>query len=45
MAGYDGMVIRFEGPPAMRAEWEAQKLFEFVWEPSGSLPARKRAVT
>ena len=34
MAGYDGMVIRFEGPPEMRAEWERKQLFEFLWEPS-----------
>ena len=28
----------------MRAQWEAEKLFEFVWEPSESLPASRSAM-
>lgn len=44
MAGYDGMVIRFEGPPEMRAEWERDQLFEFMWEPSDVLNASRSSI-
>ena len=31
-AGYDGMVIRFEGPDDMRNQWTDEQAFEFLWE-------------
>lgn len=46
MMGYDGMVIRFEGPDYMRAQWNQEKAFEFVWEGSANLePTRQRILT
>ena len=40
MAGYDGMVIRFEGPPDMRAQFDAEQAYEFLWAPSAHLDTR-----
>lgn len=44
MAGYDGMVIRFEGPNEMRAEWDAKQLYEYIWEPSDVLSAARSSI-
>jgi hypothetical protein len=38
MMGYDGMVIRFEGPDEMREEWGRDQAFEFVWVGGETLP-------
>ncbi len=43
-AGYDGMVVRFEGPDAMRAEWGAAQDFEFVWQGSEVLSANRSQI-
>ena len=46
MLGYDGMVLRFEGPPEMRAEWDRDQDYEFIWAPSAHLsPKRSRVAT
>ena len=44
LMGYDGMVIRFEGPDDMRAQWTKDKTFEFVWAGSGSIPPERSAI-
>ena len=41
MAGYDGMVLRFEGPDSMRSEWNGNKSFELLWEGSAVLSANR----
>ena len=43
-AGYDGMVIRFEGPNDMRAEWNQQQDYEYLWEGSNILDANKTRI-
>ena len=37
MAGYDGMVLRFEGPDSMRVEWDKKQDYELLWGGSGVL--------
>jgi hypothetical protein len=44
MMGYDGMVIRFEGPDAMREQWTEEKAFEFLWEGSKVLPSNRSRI-
>ena len=44
LMGYDATVIRFEGPDDMRAQWTADKSFEFVWAGSGSIPLERSAI-
>ena len=43
-AGYDGMVIRFEGPDDMRDEWTDEKAFEFLWEGSEALSSERSRI-
>eukprot|EP00039_Didymoeca_costata_P024844 m.11690 g.11690 ORF g.11690 m.11690 type:complete len:1093 (+) comp4504_c0_seq1:95-3373(+) len=40
-AGYDGIVLRFEGPDAMRAQWDASQDYEFLWEGSSVLSSNR----
>jgi hypothetical protein len=44
-AGYDGMVIRFEGPDNMRNEWDKQQNYEYLWEGSNILQNKTRIAT
>jgi hypothetical protein len=44
MAGYDGMVNRFEGPNDMRVEWDAQQNYEFLWEGSEVLASNRSRI-
>jgi hypothetical protein len=44
MAGYDGMVIRFEGPDQMRAAWDKDQSYEFMWEPSDVLSTQRSSI-
>ena len=32
LAGYEAMVLRFEGNDTLRAQWRRDKAFEFVWQ-------------
>jgi hypothetical protein len=41
MMGYDGMVIRFEGPDDMRQQWGQEQAFEFLWVGGDTLPANR----
>ena len=45
MAGYDAMVIRFEGPDDMRNEWNAAQNYEFLWEGNTLSEDRSRILT
>lgn len=38
LAGYEAMLLRYEGNLTMRTQWEADRHFEFVWRASSSLP-------
>ena len=44
LMGYDAMVIRFEGPDDLRAQWTADKSFEFIWAGSSSIPEERSAI-
>ena len=44
MAGYDGMVNRFEGPNDMRAEWDVKQHYEFLWEGSEMLASERSRI-
>lgn len=44
MMGYDGMVMRFEGPDDMRAAWGEEKAFQFLWEGSTTLTANRSQI-
>ena len=41
MMGYDGMVIRFEGPDDMRQQWGKDQAFEFLWVGGETVPAER----
>jgi len=43
-AGYDGMVIRFEGPDKLRNEWNKQQNYEYLWEGSNVLSSNKTRI-
>ena len=32
LAGYEAMVLRFEGNDTLREQWRRDRLFEFVWQ-------------
>lgn len=44
MMGFDGMVLRFEGPWEMRQEWMAERKFEFYWQGSANLPTNRSEI-
>jgi hypothetical protein len=44
MMGYDAMVIRFEGPDWMRAQWDHDQDYEFIWEGSEVLEANRSRI-
>ena len=37
LSGYEAMLLRYEGNDTMRAEWAADRAFEYVWHASASL--------
>ena len=44
MMGYDGMVIRFEGPDDMRQQWGQEQAFEFLWVGGDTLPPHRTEI-
>lgn len=44
LSGYEAMLLRYEGNATMRATWEADKAFEFVWQASNSLTAAESSI-
>lgn len=44
LAGYEAMLLRYEGNSTMRATWEREKSFEFVWRASSSLPVKESEI-
>eukprot|EP00048_Salpingoeca_helianthica_P016244 m.231252 g.231252 ORF g.231252 m.231252 type:complete len:935 (-) comp18297_c0_seq1:121-2925(-) len=44
LMGYDGMVIRFEGPDDMRRQWTQNKWFEYIWHGSANIPSNRSGI-
>ena len=43
-AGYDGMVIRFEGPDDMRNHFDEEQTYEYLWEGSNVLSSNRSRI-
>ena len=44
LAGYEAMLLRYEGNDTMRAAWQEQRAFEYVWHASRSLSYNESAI-